>query len=38
VLVVGRALFCGEQRLAEAAAAASGRRVTRPPARHSFGG
>jgi 2-hydroxychromene-2-carboxylate isomerase len=38
VLVVGRALFCGEHRLAEAAAAASGCRVTRPPARRSFGG
>jgi 2-hydroxychromene-2-carboxylate isomerase len=38
VLVVGRALFCGEHRLAEAAAAASGRGVTRPPARHSLGG
>ena len=38
VLVVGRALFCGEHRLAEAAAAASGRGATRPPARRSFGG
>jgi 2-hydroxychromene-2-carboxylate isomerase len=38
VLVVGRALFCGEHRLAEAAAAANGRGVTRPPARRSFGG
>jgi len=38
VLVVGRALFCGEHRLAEAAAAANGRRVTPPPARRSFGG
>ena len=38
VLVVGRALFCGEHRLAEAAAAANGRGVTRPPARRSLGG
>jgi 2-hydroxychromene-2-carboxylate isomerase len=38
VLVVGRALFCGEHRLAEAAAAATGRRLTRPPARRTFGG
>jgi 2-hydroxychromene-2-carboxylate isomerase len=38
VLVVGRALFCGEHRLAEAAAAVSGRRVARPPARRTFGG
>jgi hypothetical protein len=38
VLVVGRGLFCGEHRLAEAAAAASGRRATPPPARRSFGG
>jgi 2-hydroxychromene-2-carboxylate isomerase len=38
VLVVGRALFCGEHRLAEAAAAAGGRGVTRPPARRSLGG
>ena len=38
VLVVGRALFCGEHRLAEAAAAASGRGAGRPPARRSFGG
>lgn len=38
VLVVGRALFCGEHRLAEAAAAANGRGVTRPPARRSIGG
>ena len=30
VLVVGRALFCGEHRLPEAAAAASGRRAARP--------
>jgi 2-hydroxychromene-2-carboxylate isomerase len=38
VLVVGRALFCGEHRLAEAAAAASGRRAIPPPVRRSFGG
>jgi 2-hydroxychromene-2-carboxylate isomerase len=38
VLVVGRALFCGEHRLAEAAAAASGRRVASRPARRTFGG
>jgi 2-hydroxychromene-2-carboxylate isomerase len=38
VLVVGRALFCGEHRLAEAAAAVSGRCVARPPARRTFGG
>jgi hypothetical protein len=38
VLVVGRALFCGEHRLAEAAAAVSGRRVARAPARRTFGG
>ena len=38
VLVVGRALFCGEHRLAAAAAAANGRGVTRPPARRSLGG
>jgi 2-hydroxychromene-2-carboxylate isomerase len=31
VLVVGRALYCGEQRLAEAAAAANGRTLTSPP-------
>jgi 2-hydroxychromene-2-carboxylate isomerase len=38
VLVVGRTLFCGEHRLPEAAAAASGRRLARPPARRTFGG
>ena len=32
------ALFCGEHRLAEAAAAANGKGVTRPPARRSLGG
>jgi len=37
VLVVGRALFCGEHRLAEAAAAANGRRATPSPALHTFG-
>jgi 2-hydroxychromene-2-carboxylate isomerase len=35
VLVVGRALFCGEHRLAEAAAAASGRRVVQSPSLHT---
>jgi len=34
VLVVGRTLFCGEHRIAEAAAAASGRSFTTPPLRH----
>ena len=38
VLVVGRALFCGEHRLPEAAAAVSGRRTAPPPARRTFGG
>jgi hypothetical protein len=38
VLVVGPALFCGEPRLAEAAAAAGGRGVTRPRARRSLRG
>jgi 2-hydroxychromene-2-carboxylate isomerase len=38
VLVVGRSLFCGEHRLAEAAAAFSGRRAARPPARRTIGG
>jgi 2-hydroxychromene-2-carboxylate isomerase len=38
VLVVGRSLFCGEQRLPEAAAAFSGRRAAPPPARRTFGG
>ena len=38
VLVVGRALFCGEHRLAEAAAAVSGGRVAPRPARRTFGG
>ena len=38
VLIVGRTLFCGEQRLPEAAAAFSGRRATPPPARRTFGG
>ena len=38
VLVVGRALFCGEHRLPEAAAAFSGRRAAPPPARRTFGG
>ena len=38
VLVVGRALFCGEHRLPEAAAAFSGRRTAPPPARRTFGG
>ena len=38
VLVVGRALFCGEHRLAEAAAAAGGRRPAPRPARRTFGG
>jgi 2-hydroxychromene-2-carboxylate isomerase len=38
VLVVGRALFCGEHRLAEAAAAVNGGGVARPPARRTFGG
>jgi 2-hydroxychromene-2-carboxylate isomerase len=38
VLVVGRALFCGEHRIAEAAAAASGRRVAPAPKRRTFGG
>jgi 2-hydroxychromene-2-carboxylate isomerase len=39
VLVVGRALFCGEHRLAEAAAAVNGGRVAPPrPARRTFGG
>jgi 2-hydroxychromene-2-carboxylate isomerase len=38
VLVVGRTLFCGEHRLPEAAAAATGRRQARPPARRTFGG
>jgi 2-hydroxychromene-2-carboxylate isomerase len=31
VLVVARSLYCGEHRIAEAAAAASGRRLTNPP-------
>jgi 2-hydroxychromene-2-carboxylate isomerase len=38
VLIVGRALFCGEHRLSEAAAAFSGRRAAPPPARRTFGG
>jgi 2-hydroxychromene-2-carboxylate isomerase len=38
VLVVGRALFCGEHRLAEAAAAVSGGRTTLRPAHRTFGG
>ena len=38
VLVVGRALFCGEHRIAEAAAAASGRGVAPAPKRRTFGG
>jgi len=38
VLVVGRSLFCGAQRLPEAAAAFSGRRAAPPPARRTFGG
>jgi 2-hydroxychromene-2-carboxylate isomerase len=38
VLVVGRTLFCGEDRLPEAAAAFSGRRAAPPPARRTFGG
>jgi hypothetical protein len=36
VLVVGRALFCGEHRLAEAAAAVSGRRVVQSRPLHTF--
>jgi 2-hydroxychromene-2-carboxylate isomerase len=36
VLVVGRTLFCGEHRLPEAAAAASGRRVVQPRPLHTF--
>ena len=36
VLVVGRALFCGEHRLPEAAAAFSGRRAAPPPARRTL--
>jgi 2-hydroxychromene-2-carboxylate isomerase len=31
VLMVGRTLYCGEHRIAEAAAAASGRSLTNPP-------
>jgi 2-hydroxychromene-2-carboxylate isomerase len=38
VLVVGRTLFCGERRLPEAAAAVSGHRSARSPARRTFGG
>jgi 2-hydroxychromene-2-carboxylate isomerase len=38
VLLVGRTLFCGENRLPEAAAAVAGRRHARPPARRTFGG
>jgi 2-hydroxychromene-2-carboxylate isomerase len=38
VLVVGRTLFCGEHRLAEAAAAFGGRSAAPPPARRTFGG
>jgi len=38
VLVVGRALFCGEHRLPEAAAAFSGRRAAPSTARRTFGG
>jgi 2-hydroxychromene-2-carboxylate isomerase len=34
VLVVGRTLYCGEHRIAEAAAAANGPRFTTPPLRH----
>jgi 2-hydroxychromene-2-carboxylate isomerase len=34
VIVVGRSLYCGEHRIAEAAAAASGRSLTTPPLRH----
>jgi 2-hydroxychromene-2-carboxylate isomerase len=34
VIVVGRTLYCGEDRIAEAAAAASGRSFTNPPLRH----
>jgi 2-hydroxychromene-2-carboxylate isomerase len=34
VIVVGRSLYCGEHRIAAAAAAASGRSLTTPPLRH----
>jgi 2-hydroxychromene-2-carboxylate isomerase len=37
-LTVGRALYCGEHRLAEAAAAATGRSPTRPRAARTSGG